>query len=194
MFRFFKFTMSVLTATVISVCANAQPGTGFETGAGYGTGTIWNGGGGGGSHPWPWGFEVPFPWEDIQGIWKLDKPGKALYFSFRRLESKRLAVNQFDLDACVVTGAGPGFERAKTVVAQMNEVGTRRVYQVRLYAFDPKDSPEPPKTGSAFEPGPVMVARINTLTVPSPEIAVQMVKITDRLEIRCSHSNKNLKF
>lgn len=32
---------------------------------------------GGGDHlPWPWGTECPFPWNNIEGVWKAQKPNK----------------------------------------------------------------------------------------------------------------------
>lgn len=148
----------------------------------------------GGSHPWPWGHEVPFPWDDIQGIWQINKPGKPVFLSFRRLDAKRLAVNQFDLETCEVIAGGPGLEREKTVVSQMNEFGTPNIYRLTLYAFDAKDSPEPPLKKGEFDNGRVMVVRINSLRTPSQELAFQMVKISDGLEIRCPRQNKFLRF
>lgn len=149
---------------------------------------------GGGDHPWPWSLALPFPWDDIQGVWTLDVNNKTIYYSIRRLQAKRLVINQFDLSTCNVVASGPGLERANTVVAQMSQPSTRQVYRVTLYAFDPKDSPEPPKMNGRFDPGPIMVARINPLSSPGPEIASQLVKISSRLDIRCSRMNKILKF
>jgi hypothetical protein len=152
------------------------------------------GGDHGGSHPWPWGHEVPFPWDDVQGIWQVQKAGKPVFFSFRRLESKRLAVNQFDLDACQVIAGGPGLEFDKTVVTQMNEFGTLNVYRITLYAFNPKDAPEAPVNRNGYGPGQILVARITNLRAPGPELAFQIVKISDSLEVRCARQNKFLRF
>jgi hypothetical protein len=181
MVRAINLLRSLLIASVVLLSLSAQGHQAFF------------GPGGGGDHPWPWGLEAPFPWDDIQGIWKLDLPRGTFYFGFRRLEAKRLIVSQFDIDACLVKGTGPGLEHARTVVAQMSGP-SYGVYRVTLYAFRPEDSPEPPKMKGTFEPGRVMVARIYSLTTPGAEIASQMVKMTSRLEIRCPRQNKFLKF
>jgi hypothetical protein len=181
--RAIKLIRAWLIASVLILTFTARANPLLDTGGDHG-----------GSHPWPWGLEVPFPWEDIQGIWKINTPGKAVYLGVRRLELKRLAVTQFDLDLCAVTASGPGLEKANTVVTQMNEVGSRNVYRMTLYAFDPQSNPARAGARDRFEPTPVMVARIVNLSLPSPEIAFQMVKISEGLEIHCVRQNKNLRF
>lgn len=153
-----------------------------------------SGGGGGGDFPWPWDFAVRFPWEDVQGVWRAEKDGKVFYFMFRRVQAKRVKIKQIDIDTCEVIGTGQGFERAKTVmVAQMTDTVTREPYNFTLYAFNEKDSPEPPilsKAGTEH----VIVFRINSLTSPQPEFAAQMVRISDRPEMSCGPLEKKLKF
>lgn len=158
------------------------------------------GGDGGGSHPWPWGLEVPFPWDDVQGIWKVENKGKVYYFGFRRVQDTRLFVTQFDASRCMTLGSGPGLVRNKSqkyLVAQITMKATGESYRMAIYAFDEIDSPEPaaPADGElASDPQHVMVARITSLSTVAPEIAVQMVRISDRLEFKCLGQDKKLKF
>ncbi|MCB0342893.1 MAG: hypothetical protein H6626_12570 [Pseudobdellovibrionaceae bacterium] len=32
--------------------------------------------------PWPWGTECPFPWQDIEGMWKMRSNVEGSYFEF----------------------------------------------------------------------------------------------------------------
>ncbi|MBK9324504.1 MAG: hypothetical protein IPM97_16425 [Bdellovibrionaceae bacterium] len=157
------------------------------------------GGGGGGDFPWPWGLEVAFPWNDIQGVWKAEYKGKVYYFGFRRVEERRLFITQFDAGQCSTLGSGPGLIRnssQKYVVAQITLQETGEVYRVAIYAFAEADSPAPPVTnGDVINiPEHVMVARINNIKCPERDIAVQMVRISDRLEFKCVGQDKRLKF
>jgi hypothetical protein len=155
------------------------------------------GGGGGGDFPWPWGLEVTIPWNDIQGVWKVESKGKAFYFGFRRVQEQRLFITQFDAARCMTLGSGPGYIREKSqkfVVAQIS-LKTGDAYRMAIYAFNEEDSPEPPVSGDiASIPEHVMVARINSLTTVQREIAVQMVRISDRLEYKCIGQDKKLRF
>jgi hypothetical protein len=152
------------------------------------------------THPWPWGLEVPFPWEDVQGVWKVESHGNEYYFGFRRTQEKRLVVTQFDASRCVTLGSGPGLIRSKGqkyVVAQITMKATGDVYRMAIYAFAEEDSPEPPAVagddGSGSEH--VVVARItNMSSTAEREMAVQMARISDRLEFKCLGDDKKLKF
>jgi hypothetical protein len=154
-------------------------------------------GGGGGSHPWPWNLAVTFDLKDVQGIWKVQKGGKAYFFGFRRVSETRLSIKQFDSNLCTVIASGPGFQKdgiEKTVVAQLNNTVTGEVYRMAIYAFNEEDSPEPPLTSRVGVPTPVMVARITSLNTSEREFAVQMVRISDRLEFKCVGHDKILNF
>lgn len=144
------------------------------------------------THPWPWGFEVKFPWDDVQGIWRVQKDDKTLFFSFRRVQAKRIKIKQIDIDTCNVVGTGQGLERDKTIVAQIRNTDFNETYNLTIYAFNEEDL-EPPilsQVGSEH----VIVARINSLDRLLPEFAAQMVRISDRLEVRCGDQDKKTRF
>lgn len=147
----------------------------------------------GGSTPWPWGFEIKFPWDDIQGIWRVEKGDTVLYFSFRRVQAKRIKIKQFDITTCNVVGTGQGLEKDRTIVAQIHNNYVDETYNLTIYAFDEKDSPEPPMLSDA-DSDHVIVARINSLDHMEPEFAAQMVRISDRLEVKCGDQEKKTKF
>lgn len=151
------------------------------------------GGNGGGDFPWPWSFAVNFPWNDVQGIWRLEKGDDVLYFSFRRIQAKRIKIKQIDIDTCDVVGIGQGLEKDKTIVSQIRNTFTNQTYNLTIYAFNEEDSPEPPIL-SKVRPDQVIVARIRSLDSPEPEFAAQMVRISDRLEVRCGSQEKKTKF
>ncbi|HEY8269560.1 MAG TPA: hypothetical protein VIG33_01620, partial [Pseudobdellovibrionaceae bacterium] len=96
------------------------------------------------THPWPWGFEVKFPWNEVQGIWRAEDNGKAVYFSFRRVEEKRVKIKQIDFATCSVIGTGQGLERDKTLVAQIITNRSVEPYNLTIYAFNEEDSHKPP--------------------------------------------------
>jgi len=153
------------------------------------------GGDGGGNIVWPWGFEVMFPWDDVQGIWKVQKGEKAYFFSFRRVEEKRIKIKQIDLASCKTIGIGQGMEKpnSKVIVAQIRNTHTAETYNLTIYAFNQEDSPEPPMLNNTSSDH-VIVARINSLDHAAPEFAAQMVRISDRLEFRCGDQDKKTKF
>lgn len=154
--------------------------------------TISGGDNHGGSHPWPWGFEVKFPWDDVQGIWRVQKDDTVLYFSFRRVQAKRIKIKQIDITTCQVVGTGQGLERDRTIVAQIRNTYSEETYNLTIYAFNEEDL-EPPvlsPVGSEH----VIVARINSLDHQASEFAAQMVRISDRLEVKCGDQDKKTKF
>jgi len=152
------------------------------------------GGEGGGDFPWP--LALPFPWGDVQGVWKVAKGDRTYYIGIRRTEAKRLTVALIDTNRCSIVGIGPGLDNDTTVVAQITNNMTGEIYRVGLYAFDEKDSPEPPLTsvGDNENPDRVMVARIRSLNTSAPEIAAQIVRISDKLEFKCGGQDKKLRF
>lgn len=152
-----------------------------------------NGGGtGGGDFPWPWGFEVKFPWDDVQGIWRIQKDDMVLYFSFRRVQAKRIKIKQIDITTCQVIGTGQGLERGNTIVAQIRNTYSEETYNLTIYAFNEEDLDSPVLSPVGSEH--VIVARINSLDHQAPEFAAQMVRISDRLEVKCGDQDKKTKF
>ncbi|WII72660.1 hypothetical protein QJS83_02100 [Bdellovibrio sp. 22V] len=98
--------------------------------------------------PWPWTLAQPFPWGDIQGLWKVEQGDFVSYFALKVVRQKstgirQLQVKQFDGDTCRVLATGVGIERNQKVLAQMTSKGGT-TYRVELTAFSEKDSPIPP--------------------------------------------------
>jgi hypothetical protein len=151
------------------------------------------GGSGGGDFPWPWGFEVKFPWDDVQGIWKVQKEDTVLYFSLRRVQTKRIKIKQIDITTCQIVGTGQGLERDRTIVAQIHNTYSDETYNLTIYAFNEEDLVS---SSQVMDPGSdhVIVARINSLDRQRTEFAAQMVRISDRLEVKCGDQDKKAKF
>lgn len=127
--------------------------------------------------PWPWSLAQPFPWGDIQGLWKVEHGDFTSYFSLKivRLKStgvRQLQVKQYDGDTCRMIASGVGIERSEKVFAQMtSKLG--KIYRVQLTAFQEKDAPEPPlRIGMPLDA--VMVLSMGTLDVRGPEDMVHM--------------------
>lgn len=106
---------------------------------------------------WPWSLAIPFPWKDIQGIWKAEyENGATSYFSFtivrRENEVKQLRVVQYlDLSSCEVISRGVGREFDKQINAQMNSKNNM-TFRILMAAFDAKSLPSNELSCS----GPVM--------------------------------------
>lgn len=88
--------------------------------------------------PWPWGYEAPFPWSFVQGVWLAEHGDFRSFFSFRVVSDKsglqQLEVSQVDPESCEPLARGVGFEQNKIVRAQMTTAdGTP--YRVALRAF-----------------------------------------------------------
>lgn len=157
---------------------------------------VLEGGDGGGSFPWPWSLAIPFPWKDIQGVWRAEKSGRVFYFGFRRVTTNgienRLAVKQFDNEECDLMATGVGFDNGKSVVAQMN-TNYGQIYRLSLVAFNQEDAPEPPLTNH-LSSDHVMVVQISLLGQQTTDWTMQMVKVSSGLEFKCTDPEKKLKF
>lgn len=93
--------------------------------------------------PWPWSNRQPFPWSDIQGMWKVEREDFTSYFAFKVVTHKatgirQLHVKQFDGDSCRVLANGVGVENDKKILAQMTSKGGT-IYRVELTAFSEED-------------------------------------------------------
>jgi hypothetical protein len=130
--------------------------------------------------PWPWSSRQPFPWADIQGLWKVEQDDFVSYFSFKIVSQKntgirQLQVKQFDGDSCKVLATGVGIETDKKILAQMTSKGGI-IYRVELTAFKEKDSPVPPLRGGMRTEG-VMVLSMSTFDTPD-QFHMQIMKIS----------------
>ncbi len=61
--------------------------------------------------PWPWSMAQPFPWTDIQGVWKVQQDDYTSYFSLKVVRQKatglrQLQVKQYDGATCRVLATG----------------------------------------------------------------------------------------
>lgn len=105
--------------------------------------------------PWPWGLEQPFPWNEIQGMWKIadgaDVPMS--YFSLKVINSKKsgvkqLIVKQFDADTCDIIASGVGIAVNDVLRAQMTTTEYASepwvTFRLSIRAFKAEKSPEPP--------------------------------------------------
>lgn len=134
--------------------------------------------------PWPWSLAQPFPWTDIQGLWKVEQGDFTSYFALKLVRQKstgarQLQVKQFDGDTCRVLATGVAIERSQKVLAQMtSRAGT--TYRVQLTAFKEKDSPIPPLKSNVPVQG-VMVLSMGRLDSQEEMVHLQIKKISAQL-------------
>lgn len=136
--------------------------------------------------PWPFHLAQPFPWQDIQGLWKVEQGDYISYFALKVVRQKstgirQLQVKQFDGETCRVLANGVGIERNQKVLAQMTSRGGI-TYRVQLTAFNQKDSPMPPLRGN-LPVDEVMVLSIGALEPRGPEemVHMQIMKVSSAL-------------
>lgn len=102
---------------------------------------------------WPWSLAIPFPWNDIQGLWKAEyENGSTSYFSFtvvrREKEVKQIKVVQYlDLNKCEVLARGVGREYDKQINAQMISANNM-TFRLLMAAFDASSLPKQQQTCS----------------------------------------------
>lgn len=144
--------------------------------------------------PWPWGFELPFPWAGVQGMWKVADADVQSYFVLKVVRSKDsgqrlLVVRQIDPETCKITATGVGYESGRVVRAQMtSDQGV--TYRIAVRAFAKENSPRP-AVGKGDE-SQVMVLSIldldaNSTTLP---IHVQIGKVANSIDLKGCTSQK----
>ena len=97
---------------------------------------------------WPWSLAKPFPWDNIQGYWKLSNTEHMTFLKARILSStsqrKILSLSFYGDSICSAKAyaKGTGFidTAEKNVVTALISDGTYR-YQVKLGMFDTQDLP-----------------------------------------------------
>ena len=96
----------------------------------------------GGVDAWPWHDAQPFPWDNIQGVWKLSTDSSKVYFKMRvtgeNKKGKILNIVKFSTDNCskhLATGVGFVGAFEKNVVRGILSDKQFR-YQVTLGLFD----------------------------------------------------------
>ncbi len=138
--------------------------------------------------PWPWSRAQPFPWFDIQGLWKVEQDDFISYFTFRVVKERatgerQLRVKQIDGLNCreIANGVGVavGSERSQRILARMkSKAGTD--YRVQITAFAEQDSPERPLQGN-IPVQSVMVVSISSADGPRPistPVHMQIMKVS----------------
>ncbi len=149
--------------------------------------------------PWPWGLEQPFPWNDIQGMWKIaDDAGVPMsYFTFKVVSGKKsgikqLVVQQMDAATCEVIAKGVGIELNDVLRAQMttteNAIEPWVTFRLSIRAFKVAASPEPP---IGIVTSQVMVLSMTDLDRnPSKNLHVQIGKTSTKLAIKACLEEK----
>lgn len=142
--------------------------------------------------PWPWKFVQPFPWTDIQGLWKVEQDDFVSYFSFkvvvhRRTGIRQLQVKQYDGESCRILATGVGLENDKKILSQMTSRGGM-IYRVELTAFSEKDllrSDIIPVKGNIPTEG-VVVLSMSTFdsSEPANKFHMQIMKISSMVTQR----------
>lgn len=148
--------------------------------------------------PWPFGFEVPFPWSDIQGTWRVQQGGYVTYFSFKVVREKtskgrQLVVRQMDSDQnCKFVATGVGYESEKIIRAQMS--GKSGTYRLTLRAFKMDDENYLPLPDEKFHMDETMVLSITNLDWTGESIHLPLSKVSDSVSQKaCQEAEKNKK-
>ncbi|WP_413576237.1 hypothetical protein ACLVWU_17795 [Bdellovibrio sp. HCB290] len=135
--------------------------------------------------PWPWSAAQPFPWDDIQGLWRVEQDDYVSYFAFKVVKEKtgggrQLFVRQIDGETRRVLAEGVGFETGKVILAQMTSCGGT-TYRLTLTSFDLEKSPQPPGLGNLYK-NSVMVLSLGSLEARSTSemINLQLFKVSSR--------------
>lgn len=149
------------------------------------------GGGGGDLTPWPSSIVRPFPWDDVQGLWKVedDKTGDVWFFALKRLRitpscERPLQVRQIDGSTCKVVATGVGFDHNKVVRAQMNS-RDGKTYRIAFTAFNQEDAPMAPIEGKIHLDSVVVLSMANVDSPLNSDVRhMQIVKVSNTLDIR----------
>lgn len=98
----------------------------------------------GGIDNWPWQYAEPFPWNNIQGIWKLNTDSSDVYFKMKvtgqNKKGKILNISKFSTKNCLKTlASGVGFvgSQEKNIVRGVISDKALR-YQITLGLFETK--------------------------------------------------------
>lgn len=98
--------------------------------------------------PFPQGVVVRFPWNNIQGTWRVEQGDYVSYFSFKKVKVKgahrQLQVRQMDPKTCedIATGVGTENSSGTRVLAQMTAKKSGNSYRLVLTSIaDKKDVP-----------------------------------------------------
>ena len=98
----------------------------------------------GGVDTWPWQYAEPFPWDNIQGVWKLNTDSSDVYFKMKvtgqNKKGKILNITKFSTKNCLKPlASGVGFvgSQEKNIVRGVISDKALR-YQITLGLFETK--------------------------------------------------------
>ena len=98
----------------------------------------------GGIDTWPWQHAEPFPWDNIQGVWKLNTDSSDVYFKMKvtgqNKKGKILNISKFSTKNCtkpLATGVGFVGTQEKNIVRGVISDKLLR-YQITLGLFETK--------------------------------------------------------
>jgi hypothetical protein len=87
-------------------------------------------------NPWPWEKELPFPWDNIEGIWGGLHDDETMIFSFEIIENifgdRQIKVKQINPETMEIINQGLGVETNNVLRAVMVGNGHKYRMSVRL--------------------------------------------------------------
>ncbi len=142
----------------------------------------------------PWGFELPFPWRGIQGVWTTEMGGKPVYFSFKTVKSgsfgNQLGIVEINPANCTVIAKGGGFEEDRVVTAIMNSIDgsfTMTVHVFRESDMSIARQIPKPKIDDPTDKT-VTVLKLNSNDGVSTEVAYELTKVSADINSVCRPS------
>lgn len=91
-------------------------------------------------NPWPWEKELPFPWDNIEGIWGGIHDGETMLFSFEIIVNptghRQIRVIEVDPETMEIIATGPGVENNNVLRAVLVGRKYRFKMSVRLIEND----------------------------------------------------------
>ncbi len=102
----------------------------------------------GGVDTWPWQYAQPFPWDNIQGVWRLSTDTSGVYFKMKITgqtnKGKILSITKFSTENCskaLASGVGFVGSQEKNIIRGVISDRTLR-YRLTLGLFDTKQLTE----------------------------------------------------
>lgn len=143
----------------------------------------------------PWGFELPFPWRGIQGIWMTEMGGKPVYFSFKTVKAgsfgNQLRIIEYNPVNCNIIARGGGFEEDRVVTAIMNGVDGTFTMTVHVFRESDMSLARQMRPVSKMEnpnDKTVTVLKMNSSDGVSPEVAYELAKVSTDINSVCRPS------
>lgn len=143
---------------------------------------------------WPWSLATDFPWDSIQGFWKVEQDEYVSYFSIKRLKpglvkgkpTASIQVRQYDGFSCDEIATGVGYEQKTAVLAQMTDIDGKS-YRLKLTAFrfeDVEKNSVSPIQGKV-RTNSVMVMSVKNMEAPNlTPVHIQITKISNTIGIK----------